>query len=296
MSVWSSIKDVASGVAGVFTGSSPWSGAINAGMNLLGDIGGNIWSNANAISAAQRDDRYAKGLMDYQNEYNRPINQMARYKEAGLNPNLIYGQSNLSASGSASASAARAQAPQLRFMEYNKDKAMIENMRVNNQNLRAQTLNLQAQNGLIGAQQAEAGARMAESLQRASMLGAQQRHQEIENKMAAYNAGYSEAQYRQFLKTGEIPKKFAGMSKSEQYRDDMTTGILKSGLDAMKGVFDSAIDKLYQWKAGNTSTVKNYFYNSNNRTNTSNSYTDSSTRSVSNTSNNSAYGYSRERR
>ena len=27
-----------------------------------------------------------------QNEYNSPVNQMARYREAGLNPNLMYGQ------------------------------------------------------------------------------------------------------------------------------------------------------------------------------------------------------------
>ena len=28
------------------------------------------------------------------NEYNKPVNQMKRYEEAGLNPNLIYGQTN----------------------------------------------------------------------------------------------------------------------------------------------------------------------------------------------------------
>lgn len=40
----------------------------------------------------QRND----ALADYnmQNEYNSPAAQMARYKAAGLNPNLIYGQSN----------------------------------------------------------------------------------------------------------------------------------------------------------------------------------------------------------
>ncbi len=30
-------------------------------------------------------------FMDKQNEYNKPINQMARLREAGLNPNLVYG-------------------------------------------------------------------------------------------------------------------------------------------------------------------------------------------------------------
>lgn len=33
-------------------------------------------------------------MFNMTNEYNSPINQMKRYKEAGLNPNLIYGQTN----------------------------------------------------------------------------------------------------------------------------------------------------------------------------------------------------------
>lgn len=41
-----------------------------------------------------------------ENEYNSPVAQMARYQEAGLNPNLIYGQQNLSA-GSPQAANAR---------------------------------------------------------------------------------------------------------------------------------------------------------------------------------------------
>lgn len=32
-------------------------------------------------------------FMNKQNEYNKPINQMARLREAGLNPNLVYGNS-----------------------------------------------------------------------------------------------------------------------------------------------------------------------------------------------------------
>lgn len=33
-----------------------------------------------------------KKMWELQNEYNKPINQMSRYQEAGLNKNLIYGQ------------------------------------------------------------------------------------------------------------------------------------------------------------------------------------------------------------
>lgn len=47
--------------------------------------------------------RYQKAFMDYENAYNSPKAQMARYMEAGLNPNMIYSKDNNGASGSAPA-------------------------------------------------------------------------------------------------------------------------------------------------------------------------------------------------
>lgn len=45
-----------------------------------------------------RQNEYNMGLWGKQNAYNSPAAQMARYREAGLNPNLIYGQSNMGGS------------------------------------------------------------------------------------------------------------------------------------------------------------------------------------------------------
>lgn len=42
----------------------------------------------------KRQYRDSLDFWDKQNEYNSPANQMARFKAAGLNPNLIYGQGN----------------------------------------------------------------------------------------------------------------------------------------------------------------------------------------------------------
>lgn len=61
--------------------------------------------NWNALKSDASDWINGRKSMDYQNQlmrenweiqnaYNAPSAQMARYKEAGLNPNLIYGQSN----------------------------------------------------------------------------------------------------------------------------------------------------------------------------------------------------------
>lgn len=101
------------------------------GSSILGNLG-------NQISAAQQY-KYQKRLMEQQNkynteaattafnrmygmwnaenEYNAPTAQMGRYKEAGLNPNLIYGQSNPSAgfSSAPSSSVSQGSAPQVRF-------------------------------------------------------------------------------------------------------------------------------------------------------------------------------------
>lgn len=70
-------------------------GAASSAMDFIGN---NIMANsANAKSkraaAAQAalNYHYTTMLMDKQNEYNKPINQMARLREAGLNPNLVYG-------------------------------------------------------------------------------------------------------------------------------------------------------------------------------------------------------------
>lgn len=63
----------------------------------------NAKSKRAASRAAILDYVLTNQLMDKQNEYNKPINQMARLREAGLNPNLVYGDGGAtmaSASGS----------------------------------------------------------------------------------------------------------------------------------------------------------------------------------------------------
>lgn len=75
--------------------------AIGAGASLLGS-GMNAWAQGRMNKKTRRfarqmyDKQRADALADYhmQNEYNSPEAQMARFKAAKLNPNLIYGQSN----------------------------------------------------------------------------------------------------------------------------------------------------------------------------------------------------------
>lgn len=68
--------------------------AIGGMGNLFGNILGvmaqentNLWNASNVRYSYDQQ----KEMIAQQNVYNSPLQQMARYKEAGLNPNLIYG-------------------------------------------------------------------------------------------------------------------------------------------------------------------------------------------------------------
>ncbi|WNK13131.1 MAG: DNA pilot protein [Microvirus sp.] len=73
----------------------PLGAALNLGGDLVNGIAGIFTNKANKKYATQMYDRQrSDSLADWnmQNQYNSPAEQMSRFKEAGLNPNLIYGQ------------------------------------------------------------------------------------------------------------------------------------------------------------------------------------------------------------
>lgn len=94
------------------------SGAISAGSGLLSgiaNIGSTLLTNKANKELAQYSFEQQRQMIREQNEYNSPQAQMARYKEAGLNPNLIYGDGS-SMSGNQQ-SIARYEAPILQAPE-----------------------------------------------------------------------------------------------------------------------------------------------------------------------------------
>jgi|SaaInlStandDraft_1057018.scaffolds.fasta_scaffold10803_2 hypothetical protein len=78
---------------------------------LIGSLGSSLLTNSGAKKRQQTANRENVEFWNMQNAYNDPSAQMARLKEAGLNPNLIYGQSSGSAAGNAGAIAASKAAP-----------------------------------------------------------------------------------------------------------------------------------------------------------------------------------------
>ena len=74
------------------------------GYTLGNSLFGSSEAKDNYKYQLQKQAEYNIGLWNMQNAYNTPKAQMERFKEAGLNPNLIYGQTN-TASPISSASA-----------------------------------------------------------------------------------------------------------------------------------------------------------------------------------------------
>ena len=82
---------MADGVAGNNSTSIDWSNlagsAVSAGSGLLGSLIAGAYNR----KRQQQSQEWAEKMWKAQNEYNLPINQMARLKEAGINPNLAFG-------------------------------------------------------------------------------------------------------------------------------------------------------------------------------------------------------------
>lgn len=99
---------------------------------ILSGFGGLIGSFVNAgtaadinydqIQLAKYGYEQQREMIREQNEYNSPLQQMKRYEEAGLNPNLIYG--NGSSSAGNQSEIARYQAPKLNVPEIDVSRAI----------------------------------------------------------------------------------------------------------------------------------------------------------------------------
>jgi hypothetical protein len=117
------------------------------GGALIG-AGGSIVSNLLSNSGNRRAQKYAAQknveFWRMQNAYNHPSAQMARLKEAGLNPNLIYGTSPSSAVGN-SGDISPYKAPEYKFDNPLRDIHNVADLKRTN----AQTNNLQTQNEVL---------------------------------------------------------------------------------------------------------------------------------------------------
>lgn len=105
-----------------------------------------IWDDFTGNSAIDKQNEYNIQMWNMQNEYNTPANQMKRYREAGLNPNLIYGNGTSSAGNAGSAPTMQAhQGSASKFLDLVHLGLQLKNMWQQNKNLSAQTDDIKAQ-------------------------------------------------------------------------------------------------------------------------------------------------------
>lgn len=111
------LGDLGKGILGAVTGGV--SGLIGSGFGLINEAA----SNAMSLSDQKELMKYQYDLqqqgINVQNEYNKPINQMARLYEAGLNPHLVYGNGSVVGNTSDAASASLGKARTTELAKYN---------------------------------------------------------------------------------------------------------------------------------------------------------------------------------
>lgn len=107
MSLIGAILGLASGMLGKKTNSGKGAGL----LGLAGSLGSSLISNRGAFRRQKYADDRNIEFWNMQNRYNHPLAQIERLKEAGLNPNLIYGSSVAGATGSAGSIAPSKAAP-----------------------------------------------------------------------------------------------------------------------------------------------------------------------------------------
>lgn len=133
---------------------------------LLGAAGSAISSlitNKGGKKSQARANKYNVDFWNMQNDYNNPTAQMARLREAGLNPNLIYGAQPSSATGNAESIAPSKAAPFNfespvndigKFAQLGKTTATTDNLREQNQVLAQEAILKAAQTAKLGTDNA----------------------------------------------------------------------------------------------------------------------------------------------
>lgn len=126
-------------------------------------------------------------FMDKQNEYNKPINQMKRLEEAGLNPNLVYGSGadTLSASPSGGGASAVHFSPSKMSLDYIEKKHMLNSMKQQEANLERSYADTRAVNTNIDIAKAELHLREAETRARIKKINEETKW--LENKVSIGN-------------------------------------------------------------------------------------------------------------
>lgn len=131
---------------------------------------------------------FTKSLIDYQNEYNNPSNQMKRLQDAGLNPMLVYGSGNMvgNQSGTGSAPSTSPVMSQARKSDFDIMKFQaIDNAELNNQLMAERLISEKNQNDAFGI---NLRMQVANAKEQNSILKARSRYEEAMADIAEHDS------------------------------------------------------------------------------------------------------------
>lgn len=120
------------------------------GLGAAGNVASVLLTNKANRELAEYSFDMQRQMIQEQNEYNSPVQQMTRYQQAGLNPNLIYGNGQASAGNQSEI--ARYQAPVMHAPEIELGSMMTMGLQALRQE--AEIRNIEKQGNLIDAEAA----------------------------------------------------------------------------------------------------------------------------------------------
>lgn len=159
-----------------------------AGAVVGGSVLGALGTSYSQDYLSRQEMKRNIALWNMQNAYNTPAEQMKRFKEAGLNPNLIYGQTNTAGSVGS-------------YSQKNVDHISPLLM------AQMQQVDAQTQNALAQADSAywQAGINQYAATRMNALA-----------RMAQYEADYAEEEHKLFKRTHKIPERYARTDVSSE--------------------------------------------------------------------------------
>jgi hypothetical protein len=203
---------------------------IAAGASLLGSIFGNKSRKKEAARARAHD----INMWDMTNAYNDPKAQMERLRNAGLNPNLVYGGSSGQTAGTAN-SLPGAKSPDIK--DINPSNQMMQYIGM--KNTEAQTDNLRTQNGVLTADKILKTAQASTELSKQTDLNASAEYKKKQIEKTLFeilgvqsNTEKLDAETSNIKKEGTYKDYELRRAKNGVLRgDDWTRSVFNMGLD-----------------------------------------------------------------
>ena len=147
-------------------------GIVSAGIGGVSNIAGSLLSSRSARKQQSAQNAFNLQMWNLNNAYNAPVNQIARLKQAGLNPNLLYGNGSIATGNSSytpqqnayldssAADSARIFGESVgqafdNYFNYAQRKKTLDNADLTNQNLRDQNKILTKQAEMLECQKRE---------------------------------------------------------------------------------------------------------------------------------------------